>query len=167
MYPFLGIALFEIGFQRPVNGLLRVDSLLNSLPAHHGQPCLERFSFLGRDGLDDTQKLLSVGNIGETVFAVCRLHFQLVTIRHQFISFFFQTLLELIPVFSASVVIRTVCQNGNHIHNGEIPFLPLRVPRHADFLILKKLNRIFFKLLHVVTPVPFLYHLYLFCLCFY
>ena len=32
--PFAGIALFEIGFQRPLDGQLRVDGFLNALPTN-------------------------------------------------------------------------------------------------------------------------------------
>ena len=168
MYPFLRIALLEIGFQCPVNGLLRIDGFFNPLSAHHGQPRLERFGFLGRDGLDDTQKLLGVGNIGFISFAIFgRLHFQLLTICQQLIcAFSFQAFFQLCPIVAGTSERFLIRQNADHIHNGEIPFLPLCVPHHADFLILKKLNRIFLKLLHVVTSVPFLYHLYLFCLRF-
>ncbi len=50
MYPFLGIALFQIGFQRTVDRPLGVDGLLNALPADQRQPRLERFGFL--EGMD-------------------------------------------------------------------------------------------------------------------
>ena len=99
MYPFLRIALFQICFQRAVNCLLRVDGFLNALPANHRQPRLERLGLLRWNGLDDAQKLLGVGNVGEAVFTVRRPHFQLATIRHQFTAFFFQPLFQLIPVF--------------------------------------------------------------------
>ena len=46
MYPFLRIALFQIGFQRAVDRLLRVDGLLDAFPADHRQPRLERLGFL-------------------------------------------------------------------------------------------------------------------------
>ena len=73
------------------------------------------------------QQLFGVGSIGETVFAVRRPHFQLVTIRHQFTAFFFQTLFQLIPVFSPGIVVGAICQNADHIHDGEVPF-----PRSAS-----------------------------------
>ena len=64
-------------------------------------------------------------------------HFQLVTVCHQFTAFLFQALFQLVPVFSPGVVVRAVCQNTDQIHNGEVPFLSFRIPRHADLLILK------------------------------
>ena len=73
------------------------------------------------------QQLFGVGSIGETVFAVRRPHFQLVTIRHQFTAFFVQTLFQLIPVFSPGIVVGAICQNADHIHDGEVPF-----PRSAS-----------------------------------
>ena len=69
-------------------------------------------------------------------------HFQLVTVCHQFTAFSFQTLFQLIPVFSPGIVVGAVCQNADHIHDGEVPFRSFRVPRHADLLILKKLERV-------------------------
>ena len=152
MYPFLGIALFQIGFQRTVDRLLGVDGLLNALPADHRQPRLERLGFLGGNGLDDAQKLLRVGNVREAVFTVRRPHFQLVTIRHQFIALVFQPLLQLVPVFSPGIIVGAVCQDADNIHNGKIPFLPFSVLRHADLLVLKKLNLVFHWFAHSRPP---------------
>ena len=70
MHPFLGIALFQICFQCPVDGLFRVDSFLDALSADLSQPQLERLGLLGGNGLDDTKKLFRVGNVGQTLFAV-------------------------------------------------------------------------------------------------
>ena len=50
--------LLEIGFQCPVNGQLRVDGLLDTLPTDLRQPQLERLSLLGGDGLDQAKQLL-------------------------------------------------------------------------------------------------------------
>ena len=85
MHPFLGVTLFQIRLKGPVNGLFGIDRLLDALPAHLGQPQLKRLRFGRRDGLDDTQKLLRVGNVGETFFAIGGGHFQLLTICKQFI----------------------------------------------------------------------------------
>ena len=152
MYPFLGIALFQIGFQRAVDCLLRVDGFLNALPADHRQPRLERLGFLGGNGLDDAQKLLGVGNVREAVFTVRRPHFQLVTIRHQFIALVFQPLLQLVPVFPPGIIVGAVCQHADNIHNGKIPFLPRCIPRHADLLVFKKLNFVFHRFIHTQPP---------------
>ena len=86
MYPFLGIALFQICFQRAVDRLLRVDGFLNAFPSDHRQPRLERLGFLGGNGLDDAQKLLRVGNVCQAVFTVRRPHFQSVTVCHGFVA---------------------------------------------------------------------------------
>ena len=137
MYPFLGIALFQIGFQRTVDRLLGVDGLLNALPTDHRQPRLERLGLLGGNGLDDAQKLLGVSNVRQAVFAVCCPHFQLVTIRHQFTALVFQPLFQLVPVFPPGIIVGAVCQHADNIHNGKIPFLPFCVPRHADLLVFK------------------------------
>ena len=76
MYPLPGVTLFEICFKRSVDSLFWVDGFLDTLAAHHGQPCLERLSLLRRHGLDNAEKLLGVDNIGEAFFTVSRLHFQ-------------------------------------------------------------------------------------------
>ena len=152
MYPFLGIALFQICFQRAVDRLLRVDGFLNAFPSDHRQPRLERLGFLGGNGLDDAQKLLRVGNVRQAVFAVRRTHFQLVTIRHQFIALVFQPLFQLVPVFSPGIIVGAVCQDADNVHNGKIPFLPFSVPHHADLLVLKKLNFVFHRFVHSRPP---------------
>ena len=115
-----------------VDRLLRVDGLLDAFPADHRQPRLERLGLLRWNGLDDAQKLLGVGNVGEAVFTVRRPHFQSVTVCHGFVALCLEPLLQLAPVC------RWVCavgQNRNHVHDGKIPFLPRCVPRHADFLV--------------------------------
>ena len=149
MYPFLGIALFQIGFQRTVNRLLGVDGFLNALPADHRQPRLERLGFLRGNGLDDAQKLLGVGNVRQAVFAVRRPHFQSVTVCHGFVA------LCLEPLFQLAPVCRWVCaigQNRNHVHNGKIPFHPFSVPRYANFLVFKQLNLVFHRFVHAQPP---------------
>ena len=51
--PLLRIPLFQVGLQGTVDGLLRVDGLLDPLPAHLGQPQLEGLRLGGGNGLDD------------------------------------------------------------------------------------------------------------------
>lgn len=68
------------------------------------------------------------------------LHFQLVTICNRFISLFLKAVLEYLPIVACICTIR---QHLGNIHNGEIPFLLLRVPYSADFLILKELYLLF------------------------
>ncbi len=59
------------------------------------------------------------------------------------------------------VIVWLVSQDCNYIHNGKIPFLPFSVPRHADSLVLKKLNFIFRRFVHAhppqsVTALPYI-----------
>ncbi len=149
MYPLLGVALFQICLQRAVDGLFRVDGFLDALPAHHRQPRLEGLGLFRGNGLDNAQKLLRVGNIGETVFAVCRPHFQTVTVCHGFVALCLEPLLQLTPVCRW---VSAVGQDCDHIHNGEVPFLPFRVPRHANLLILEKLDRVVLRFFHLFPP---------------
>ena len=64
------------------------------------------------------------------------------TICHQFTAFFFQPLLQLIPIFSSGVVVWGIREYPHHVHHGEIPLLLFRVPSGADLLILKELDLI-------------------------
>ena len=41
-------------------------------------------------------------------------------------------------------------RNTDHIHNGEVPFLPFRIPRHANLLILEKLDRAVVRCFHLI-----------------
>ena len=85
---------------------------------------------------------------------VTALHFQLVTVCHQFTAFFFRTLFRLVPVFSPGIVVGAVSQNADHIHNGEVPFLPLCIPRHADLLIPEKLDCVVLRFFHLIPFIP-------------
>ena len=80
-------------------------------------------------------------------------HFQLVTVCQQFTTLFFQTLFQLVPVFSPGIVVGAVCQNADHIHDGEVPFLSFRIPRHANLLILKKLERVIVRCFHLTPSI--------------
>ena len=64
------IALLLVGLQRPVDGLLRVYGLLNSLPAYGGEPEPEGVCLRRGDGLDDTQDALGIGGLHLSLFAV-------------------------------------------------------------------------------------------------
>ena len=55
MYPIGGISLSLIGFQSPVNGLFRVDSLLNTLPANLSQLNFDRLRLGGWHRLYNTE----------------------------------------------------------------------------------------------------------------
>ena len=63
MDPVGVIALLLVGLQCPVDGLLRVDGLLDTLTTNLCQPTLERFCLGRGDGLDDTQDLFRIGNV--------------------------------------------------------------------------------------------------------
>ena len=141
------VALFEIGFERAVDGLLGVDGLLDALPPDLGEPELERLGLWRRDGLDDAQKLLRVGNVGQAAFTVFRFHFQLYDFFVQFTSLGFQLPLQVAPI-PARVV--RVAEHSAYVNDGKIPFLALRVPCGADLLILKKLDAVL--PVHAVPP---------------
>ena len=64
------VALLLVGLQRPVDGLLRVDGLLDALPAYGGEPEPEGFCLRRGDGLDDAQDALGIGGLHLSLFAV-------------------------------------------------------------------------------------------------
>ena len=48
-----------------------------------------------------------------------------------------------------------------YIHDGEVPFLPFCVPRHANLLILEKLDRVIVRCFHLIprsAQVILFYH---------
>ena len=139
------IALLLVGLQRPVDGLLRVDGLLDALPADLCQPTLEGLCLGRRDGLDDAQKLFRAGNVRQTHLSVCCPHFQLLTICKQFTcALLFQTFFQNCPIGAGVSCRWLIGQNGDHIHYGEIPFFLFLVPGDADFSIFKKLDGVIF-----------------------
>ena len=145
MNPIRVIPLFQISFQRTVDGLFRINSLLNAFPADLCQPTLEWLRFRRRNRLDDAKKLFGIRYIGETALSVRGDHFQLLTICQQFIcTFFLQTLLEFGPIVACAASGLLICQNSNNIYNREIPLFFFLIPCRADLLIFKKLNFILF-----------------------
>ena len=81
-------------------------------------------------------------------------HFQLVTVCHQFTAFSFQTLFQLVPVFSPGIVVGAVSQHADHIHDGEVPFLPFHIPCHTDLLIVEKLVCVVPRFFHLIPFIP-------------
>lgn len=100
-----------------------------------GEGAFERFGFGGWDGLDQAEELLGIGDIGHALFAVGGGHFQTVTIRHGFIAFFFEPFLELPPIGTR---LHAICEDGDHIDDGELPFLGFGVPSAANLFFFKK-----------------------------
>ena len=143
--PLRRVAFLCVGVQRTFNGKLRVDDFLNALTPDHGQPHFERLGLFGRDGLDDAQQFFGICYIRKAALAIGGFHFQLVTICHQFISFFFQALLQLVPVFSAGLVVGAFCQCNHDIHHRKIPFFLFLIPSGADGLIFKHLQLVVFR----------------------
>lgn len=85
--PFFRVTLLLVDLTHALGGEFRVFDLFEPLVADLGEPEFERFGFGGWDGLDDTQELFGIGDIGHALFSVSGGHFQTVTIRHGFISF--------------------------------------------------------------------------------
>ena len=152
MHPLLAVAFFEIGLQRTVDRLFRVDGFLNALAADPRQPELERFGFRRRHRLHNAQKLFRVSSVGQTVFPVLRFHFQLLTICKQFIrALGFQSFFQNRPIGARMTRVRLIGQHTDHVHHGEIPCLFFFVPGHADRLVFKFLHIFLF---HYLSPVP-------------
>ena len=68
--PFTSIAFLEVRFQSSLDGQLWVNGFFNALPSNLCQPQLERFRFGRGNRLDDSENLLGVGHIGQTLFAI-------------------------------------------------------------------------------------------------
>ena len=67
--------------------------------------------------------------------AVCSLQFQTVTICHGFITFLFQSLLQLSPI---SCGIYTIRQHSRHVNYCEVPLFFLIVPYGVNFSVFKQ-----------------------------
>ena len=144
MDPVGVIALLLVGLQRPVDGLLRVDGLLDALSTDLRQPQLERLRFRGGNGLDDSEKLLGVGYISIIALPIFgRSHFQLLTICQQLICpFFFKTLLQFCPIVTCTALIRLISQHSYHINDRKVPFFLFFIPCGANALVFEQLDLI-------------------------
>ena len=132
----------------------RVGRFVDVFAAHLGEPELEGFGFAGGNGLDNTQKLFGGGDVGEVAFAVFgRFQLQLVTICNQLVPLILQPLFQNTPIVAGSSQIQLVGQDLHHIHDREIPFLLLLIPRGADRLSSKSCMRSFSG---IVVPPPIL-----------
>lgn len=138
--PFSCVAFALISCDQSLGNQLRVKCFVNTFSPHLRQPQLEGLGFLGGNGLDDTKKLLGVGNIGETAFSVGSFQFQLLTICKQFIcSLFIQPFFQNSPISAGMTGIWLICQYPHYIYNRKIPlFFPL-APCSTDGLVLKEL----------------------------
>lgn len=68
--PFTGIAFTLISCDEPLGDKLGIKSFFDTLSADLGKPELEWLSLFGRYRLDDAKKLLGVGDVSETAFAI-------------------------------------------------------------------------------------------------
>ena len=142
MYPIRIIALFQIGFQCAVDGLLRINGLLNAFPADLCQPTFHRFRTGGWDRLNNAEKLLGCGSVGLIVLSIRRFHFQLYDIFVQLsCPLGLQLALQVTPI---SARVFTSSQYMDYIDNREVPLLLFFIPSRANGLIFKKLNFILF-----------------------
>ena len=89
MHPVRAIAFFEIGFQRAVDRLFRINGLIYPFSTNLRQPKLEGLGLGRRDRLNNAKELLFRGNVGQIKFAVfMRFQFQLRTVCKQLVGAF-------------------------------------------------------------------------------
>ena len=138
--PLTAVTLLEIGFQSAVNGQLRVDGLLDTLSTDLCQPQLERFCLRGRNRLDDSEKLLGIGYISQSFFAIRSGHFQLVTSCNRFISLILQAFLRYLPVVTSCLIIWLISQHSYHINDGKVPFFLFLIPCGSNTLVFEQLD---------------------------
>ena len=74
--------------------------------------------------------------------SVCSLQFQIVTICHGFITFLFQSLLQLSPI---SCGIYTIRQHSRHVNYWEVPLFFLIVSYGANFSVFKQFWYLMFR----------------------
>lgn len=80
-------------------------------------------------GLDEAEKLLRVGDIGEALLAIGSRHLQSVTICNGLIALVVQPLFHDAPIH---LRVGTPGQDGDHINDGEIPLFFGLVPCAAN-----------------------------------
>ena len=85
--------------------------------------------------MDDTEKLFGIRDDGEALLAVGASHFQSVTICNGFISLVREALLHDAPI---NLRIGAAGEDGDDVHDGEIPLLFGFVPCAADLFFFKK-----------------------------
>ena len=135
------IALLLIGLQCPVDGLFRVDGLLNALTANLCQPTLEGLCLGRRDGLDDAQDALGIGGLHLSLLAVRGEHLNRGTNCTPVACKLFVPLAHFFEIIRGIGAVR---QHRHHIHYGEIPFFLFLVPCGTDLSIFKKLDGVIF-----------------------
>ena len=116
-------------------GEFGVFDFLEALVADFGEPAFEGLGLGGWDGLDETQKLFRISDIGHALFAVGGGHFQPVTICNGFIALILEAFFYDPPI---DLRIRTVGEDRNHIHDGKMPFFFHCIPSPADLLFFKE-----------------------------
>ena len=145
--PVLGVALLQIGLQRPVDGLFRVDGLLDALPAYGGEPEPEGFCLGRRDRLDDAQDAFGIGGLHLSLLAVRGEHLNRGT---NCTPVGRQLRIAGAHLLDVLLGIGAFRQDRYNVLHGEIPFFLFLVPGGADLSIFKKLDGIV--LVHGLFP---------------
>ena len=111
--PFGAVGTFASAFE----GKCGIRHFLHPLVADTGEPELDRFGLGAGNALDEAQQGLGIGDIGESLLAVLRQHFQLVTICYQFTSLSSQAAFEHLPILSRCLIIGLLRQYADDVHD--------------------------------------------------
>ena len=115
-------------------------SMVSSIRSRPTCAQLERFCLRGRNRLDDSEKLLGIGYISQSFFAIRSGHFQLVTSCNRFISLIFQAFLRYLPVVTSCLIIWLISQHSYHINDGKVPFFLFLIPCGSNTLVFEQLD---------------------------
>ena len=94
----------------------------------------------GSNRLDDSEKLLGIGYISQSFFAIRSGHFQLVTSCNRFISLILQAFLRYLPVVTSCLIIWLISQHSYHINDGKVPFFLFLIPCGSNTLVFEQLD---------------------------
>lgn len=78
--PIFGISFRFVHRTHAADGELGVIDFLDPFVSDFGEPSFEWFGFRRRNRLDDAEDRFGIGAVGDSHFAITRLHFETVTI---------------------------------------------------------------------------------------
>ena len=102
-----------------------------------GEPKFDRFGLRAGNALDEAQQCFGTGDVGESLLAILRQHFQPVTICNRLTSFLAKTDFQNLPVVSSELKAGLLGEDLDDVHDREKPSLSRLVVDAADPVSLK------------------------------